>query len=1244
MVSYLVEMIRRYMKRLWMLAMLACAQALHAAVLWSDLGTTLVHNTGEGYDILGGAVKEDESSTNTLYFKFRVDPLSDASTEEYYAAFELYEGERERLGIGNALKAWAYSAFRAEATGQSYEGSDYIDLNSSRPEPSSAGTSIIYENPHRGIACTLVFKVQYVPGGDDQVTVWLNPDLGPGATEAAQPENLITQFKANASFNEIHLRHGGGGDGWIFSDMTIATSFSDFVAVNENKSVTANKELGNTKPVFTFRSWLSEQGLPQDRVRALAQTSDGYVWVGTDDGVARFDGARFVPFGLPEGLPSGPVRTLLGDSHGSLWIGTVGNGLIRWQAGRMSMFTMANGLPSDSIGALAEDNQGRLWVGTDEGLVLLENGQPTKFFAAEQFQGKAITTLFKDQEGNMWLGATDAGVFEFRDGKFIPLEESAVKELLQDPHCLMINKTGQIWIGAGDDFVLCRDGNEWRPYQIPRHLARSYVSSLVEEPDGTVWAGSTSEGLFEFSNRKMTAVNASSGLSDNSVESLLADRDGNLWAGTDAGLNLLRQKDLFAFDQRQGLGYGSVNGLAEIAPGRVWAGKPSDGLYQWDGQSFSRLMSANLSIIGEQINVMLTSKDGGCWVAGRYGLLHFETPARTVDKAQLFTLPGSSIISLCEGSKHGLWVGTEEGELYQLENDKWHEEANLVRPITAIVSSTNGTMWVGTEGEGVYEFNGRTRTHWDTGNGLLSGLVRTLYLDSENTLWIGTAGGGLSCWRQGHMSTFTAREGLPDNTISEILEDDKGRLWLGSNRGIACLNKDDLEELAAGKITTVYPQVFGRAEGMLSEECAGGFCPAGLKTASGQLWFPTLKGAVMVDPSVHLSKLPAPAVLLEQISVDGVPSPMFSNASSPTETKEAKPDPAESEIQTLNLGPGRHRIEFQYTALGFDAPERIRFRYRLQGLDSDWVDAGNRRVAFYSYVPPGSYGFQVIACNADGLWNETGATVGLTVSKYFWQTWWFAGLSSLALLALVGNGVRVMVKRKLQRRLIYLEQERALERERTRIAQDLHDEMGAKLCRISFLSEHVRRNNNGMASELRNQIVSISDASREMLHSLDEIVWAVNPQNDTLEHVVSYIGHYAQEFFQETGVECKLNISGTVPPYPLSSQLRHNLLLAVHEAFTNVLKHSKATQVDVFIVYTAAAFEIAVSDNGHGFNPAAVLPQSPGSSGAAGDGLQNMKQRLADIGGKCAISSQPNHGVTVQFLLPLGTLKEKKLP
>jgi ligand-binding sensor domain-containing protein/signal transduction histidine kinase len=1223
--------------------MLTSANTATATILWSDLGTTLVHETGDGSDLLGGTVKEDDSSTNTLYFKFHVDPLSDASTEEYFAAFELYEGDKERLGVGNALKAWAYSAFKADATGASDEGADYINLHSSKPEPpSSPGTFLYYENPHRGIECTIVFKVQYIANGEDMVTVWLNPDLGPGATEAAQPETLITRFKANASFNEIHLRHGGGGDGWIFSDMAIATSFGDFVTVSGSEA--GGVSLGEGKLPFTFRSWQRQQGLPQDLIRAIAQTSDGYLWIGTDDGVARFDGVKFVSFGLPEGLHSGSVRALFGDKQGTLWIGSAGGGLIRCQDGRFTPFTMRDGLPSDSVTALAEDGDGRLWIGTDAGLAVWKDGGPDSTIVTEKFKGKAVTALFSDSQGNMWIGSAGAGVFKYRAGKLVQMMDATVGGLLQDPRCLLVDKRGRLWIGAGDDFVLCRDADQWRPYRIPQHFARSFVSSLAEQPDGTVWAGSVSEGLFQFKEGKLLTVNASSGLSDNSVESLLVDRDGDLWVGTDAGLNLLRQKNLFAFGQSEGLGYGAVEGLAEIAPGLVWAGKPGDGLYHWEGKGFSRMMSANLSVDGTQINCLLMSRDGTCWVAGPRGLLHFKNPKFTTDKAELFMLPGLTIISLCEDQNGSLWVGTREGKLWRLQGGKWVAQANLpeTHPLTAIVSDRGGGIYIGTEGSGVYRLENGTFSRLDTDNGLLSNLIRTLYSDSSGVLWIGTAGGGLARYSDGHVASFTTREGLPDNTISQILEDDAGHLWLGSNRGIACVSKQDLEELAAGKISTVYPQVYGRAEGMLSEECTGGFCPAGLKTKSGLLWFSTLKGVVVVDPRLQQTGSSSPKVLLEEVLVDGVLVTNLPSAGSTSGMPGEQVKTEDAEMGSLRLGPGKHRLELRYTGLSFDTPERIRFRYRLEGLDSDWVEAGTRRTAFYNYVPPGKYQFRVIACSDEGVWSQTGVDLALNVPAHLWQSRWFIGLGVLSVLALVGGTARIIEKRRLQHRLKYLEQERALERERTRIAQDLHDEMGAKLCRISFLSEHARRSHD-MPSELHRQIVSISDTSREVLCSLDEIVWAVNPQNDMLEPVASYIGHYAREYFQETGIECELEIPTHLPTYPLSSQSRHHLLLAVHEAFTNILKHSGATRAQVSIICNVSVLEINISDNGHGFDPSATESNSISAPAESGSGLHNMRQRLTDIGGGCSIKSGGGRGTTIRFSLPLERTNTRKV-
>jgi ligand-binding sensor domain-containing protein len=1165
----------------WILSVLMAwggATTTSAVVLWSDLGATLVYQTGVGSDILGGALKRDDSSSDTLYFKFHVDPLSDISTEEYFAAFELYDGEEERLGVGNALEAWAYSAFNVYSPG-------YVDLHSSRPEAAGHGTFYEYENPHRGLESTIIFKVQYIAGSVDLVTVWLNPDLGPGASEAAQPETLVTRFSANASFDEIHLRHGGGGGGWVFSDMEIASSFSDFVTSASTESNGAISRLGRGEQPVTFHAWQREQGLPQNSVRAMAQTSDGYMWVGNDDGVVRFDGARFVSFGLREGLNSGPVQTLFGDRAGALWIGTAGGGLTCWKGGKFTNYTMRDGLPADSITALAEDGEGRLWVGTEAGLVVWRNGSDSLLSEAGSFKGKTITTLYKDKAGTIWVGATGAGVFHFLDGRFVPLKNPGVEGLLQDPHCLAVDRKGRVWIGVAEDVVLCCDGARWQPYRIPSHQPKLHINALAEGPDGVVWAGSASEGLFQFKDGKIQSINAGSGLSDNLIESLLVDREGCLWVGTHDGLNRLQPRNLFAFGQRDGLGYGAVQSLVEIAPGMILAGKMSDGLYVSEGGNFRHLMALGMQLAGPQVNSLLMDRDDTCWVAGARGLLHFHDPPSAVAEAELFgDVHGTA---LAEDREGGVWVGMRDGEVWRRCKNTWMEETNYWQnhPITVIAQDREGGMWIGSDGGGLERFEGNQRIRFDKQRGLLSDLVRTLYLDEQGVVWIGTAGGGLSRWRDGQMFTFTTREGLPDNTVSQILDDNEGRLWLGTSRGIVCVSKHELEELASGKIPGVYPLVYGHTEGMLSEECTGGCSPAGLKAKSGLLWFSTLKGVVVVDPRPLTAKMAPPTVMLEEVLLDGLLYPQF-RAPAPGVAGHMDGEAGQlSESGLLHISPGKHRLEFRYTGISFDSPERVRFRYRLDGLDSDWLEAGTSRSAFYNYVPPGQYSFRMAACNSDGVWSETGVLLALTVSPHFWQVWWVLLLAALGILILVTGAVLMMEKRKSQQRLMLLEQEKTLERERTRIAQDLHDEMGAKLCRISYLSEHARRSPE-ISSDLQRQIRSISDSSREVLSSLDNIVWAINPQNDMLENVVSYIGHYAREYFQETGLECELDMPAQSPPYPLSSHLRHHLLLAMHEAFTNVLKHSAATQARVSVVCEETMLEIIVSDNGRGF----VLP------------------------------------------------------
>lgn len=1206
-----------------LLALLASVATSQAALLWSDLGATQVHETGPGVDILGGVLHRDLSSHDALYFKFHVDPLSDATTEEYLAAFQLFEGDQERLAVGNALKAWAYSAYAPGQINPSNQVVEFMDLNSSKPERPSLAATSTYELPHWGIERTIVFKVQYMPGGQDLVTVWLEPDLRPGATETTQLESLTTRFKANASFDQIRLRHSGGGAGWIFSEMAIATSFDDFVNANES-------EPGGEAP-FTFRSWQREQGLPENYVRALAQTRDGYVWIGSDEGVCRFDGVNFFSLGLHEGFQSGPVRVLFPDSQGGLWIGAADNGLNCWRNGKLHKFTTRDGLPSDTITALAEDTDGRLWIGTQAGLTTLQGNQPAALAGFESFAGKNIAALYRDRHGTLWVGATGAGVFAYTDGKFMPVTNSALDGVLRDPHCVLVDKQDRLWIGAGDSFVLCRDGDHWQRFGMPRHLATHYISALAEAPDETVWAGSAGEGLFEFKDGRLVAINASSGLPDNIVESLLMDREGKLWVGTHGGLDRICPKKVSVLSHGEGLDYGEIKGLIEVRPGVIWAAQPN-GVYQWDGRTFRHLIFSGLSPGEFPVSALLAAKDGSCWVAPDLGLVHFKNPRLADQEAGLPALTNLSVSALAQNQATGeLWAGARDGQLWHCVDGAWSAETQFPggRAISGIVPVADGSLWVGTEGDGLYHVEHKPAVIIEKWHGLPSGWIRTLHLDAAGALWIGT-GGGLSRLQNGTAFTFTMREGLPDNTISQILEDNNGGLWLGGNRGLVRVRKQDLEDLAALKIPAVYPQIYGRADGMLSEECASGFFPAGLKTSQGALWFPTLKGIVVVDPR-HTVTAPAPAVAIEQTLVDGVP------------VKPVPAPPGQDGSATgfsLSLAPGKHTLEFHYTGLSFDAPERVRFRYRLEGVDPGWVEAGTRRVAPYSSVSRGTYRYQVIACNGDGVWNEQGATLTLTVLSHFWQQWWFIGGATLATLAAVFGGIRLFVRRRLQRRLKRLEQDRMLERERTRIAQDLHDIMGAKLCRISFMSEHVRRSQT-IQGDLQEQIRSMSDDSREVLRSLDEIVWAVNPEKDTLEHLVSYISQYAQDYFRRTGIEFDLEIPPQVPSQTLTSQSRHHLFLAVHEALTNALKHSGATRAKIAMSVRGSEFEIVVSDNGRGFDPAARDSGSASSAAGFGNGFGNMRRRLAELGGRFELQSQPGQGTTVRFAFPLEPTADK---
>jgi signal transduction histidine kinase len=472
--------------------------------------------------------------------------------------------------------------------------------------------------------------------------------------------------------------------------------------------------------------------------------------------------------------------------------------------------------------------------------------------------------------------------------------------------------------------------------------------------------------------------------------------------------------------------------------------------------------------------------------------------------------------------------------------------------------------------------------------------------------------------RHEKFAAITHTNGLADNVICHIEEDSRSYFWMSSHNGIMRVSKAELSACADGQTNWVDCLNYGKGEGLPTLECSGGMQPAGCKTADGRLWFPTSKGLVAIDPSdVKKNQLPPP-VVIEEVLVDGHPLPELQRANSP-----------------LQIPPGRHRFEFHFTGLSFTVPEKVRFKHRLEGLEPDWGEPESKRSADYSYIAPGDYTFRVTACNNDGVWSEHQAALRFTVLPLLWQTWWFRTLYAISGGAIVAATVVFAMRRRLERKLERLEQQRALERERARIAKDIHDDLGASLTRISMLSQSARSELDH--SDAASDLDRIYDTARELTRAMDEIVWAVNPQHDTLDSLATYLGKYAQDFLAAAHIKCRLDVPMQLPPWPLTAEIRHNLFLAFKEALNNAVKHAHTSEVWISLAINGMGFTLQLKDKGCGFTPDGASNGSPSDPArlCTGYGLVNMRRRLAEIGGRCEIQSTPGTGTRVAFVVPV---------
>jgi signal transduction histidine kinase len=624
--------------------------------------------------------------------------------------------------------------------------------------------------------------------------------------------------------------------------------------------------------------------------------------------------------------------------------------------------------------------------------------------------------------------------------------------------------------------------------------------------------------------------------------------------------------------------------LTSDTNGTIWIGTHLRGLFCWrDGKFLS--WGDTTQIRGQTIHTLLASRAGDLWIGE-------ESPHAIqrlrAGKLHTFDLPPDSRIvrAMAEDSAGNIWAGTSKGVLLRITGDKITD----VTPRPEEPAS-----------------------------------IRCLYATPDGALWIGYAGWGVGRLKNGHYGEIGTEQGLHDNWISHILADGYGWLWFGGNRGIFKVRQRDLEEAAEKETTRVRSIQFGKGDGLPSLQATFGDSPDALRSHDGRLWIPMRTALATVEPPKAVENTVAPRALLNQVLVDDRKSAWYAGALPVPKSEERPMLDLRVRDVSVRLPPAHRRLQFEFSAPSFTAPENVQFRYRLEGLDDDWVEAGMHRVAEYSRLPAGNYVFRVIACNNEGVWDNSGATLRVVVTPFFWQRLWFRiGVVAVFTLAVVAT-VRFVSFRRLHQRLLVLEQQEALHRERARIAKDIHDDVGANLTQIALLGE-LAQQDRGEPDKAAERMGKISGTARLAIKSLDEIVWAVNPRNDTLAHLIDYAGQFAVDFLRVAGIRCRLDLPEQPPARELSTDLRHNLFLVIKEALNNVVKHARATEVWLRVSVTPDALEVVVEDNGCGFEKA--------PDDAVSDGLRNMRQRMADIGGECRIESKAGTGTKVFVHLP----------
>jgi len=959
------------------------------------------------------------------------------------------------------------------------------------------------------------------------------------------------------------------------------------------------------------------QGLSYPFVHAILIDKKGYIWFGlVGNGLCKYDGISITNYTQKDGLPDNDVTSLIEDNNGNILIGTI-NGLGIFDGKKITCLTTKNGFPGNLIDNINKDKKNNIWLSSSEIGYIMYDGE--KFIHYPNKATNTITPFFEDSHGTLWY-ETKTGLGKFTENQFInypiKLTENGSNGLR-----MIEDKKGDLWVASAWYGFFKYDGNSFIRFSDKDGLSDNTLTTLNEDNSGNIWIGTRFDGINKFDGKNITTYQIEDGLTNNAINCAVADNDGNIWCGTDGGgINKLRDgfKEVVKMDN---LGNRRIRPIMKDSAGSLWFGTETGKIFKYDGKTIENYINPNALPL-EGVRAMLPDRKGNLWFGytDNGGLYKFDKKKLT-HYTTASGIRGIYIMSIVEDRHGSIWLGTFKGGIHRLQGNTfsyYSESENFpAQNILTILEDKKGNLWFGTKGYGVIKYDGNNFITFSEKEGLFGRDVTSIVEDGAGNLWFGTIGAGLCRFDGKSFTYYTEKQGLSFNDVWSLKEDLTGQFWVGTDKGLSLLTpiKDATKKTTANY--AVYK--FALQDGLkgtdfnLHSVCIDN---------DNRIWWGNGKALITRDLNIPFTRTVPKSLGLNRIEINGKFYDFRSIADSGKKKSISNVLPFTNYPQNPVLSYNESHLSFHFSAIDWSAPEKIKYSYRMSGLDKKWSSPSEETMVDYRNLNHGKYKFQVKAIGQSQVWTEP-FTYSFTILPAWWQTWWFRALTTIVLLTVAFFICRFMYFYQLRKQRATLEKQLAVQFERQRISAEMHDDIGAGLSGIRLLTEMTKNKvkDEQTAEEINKIYQSVGDISSKM----KEVIWSLNTENDNLPNLVAYIQKQARLSLENYPCHLAVEIPEKITDVEIDGETRRNIVMIVKEAIHNIIKHSGADKVNLTINSSHRQLTITIADNGKGI----INTQN----NTAGNGMKNMRTRIEKLKGKLFI--QNKEGLTLIFEIPL---------